>query len=168
MECNGCGRMSYCSRACQKEDWLYGHKQACCSSPTMGQFRGRYIPKTTPENERTATKMKELETNLNMVQLKLLVDNSDTILSQASSLKIPLCDCVVRFDLREFPLTVLVVKYTDVCVTQEQIEVFEKTRSKENITCSYCTFYHCGNSEDKVVMQGIYPHEWLVNKVADV
>ena len=160
-QCNGCHRMSYCSRACQKEDWLYGHKQACCSSPTMGQFRGRYIPKTTPENERTATKMKELETNLNMVQLKLLVDNSDTILSQARSLNIPLYDCLVKFELRDCPPTVSVYKYTKLYVTPEQIKKFEETRSKENITCTYCTNWFGGDSEDRLVMQGFYPHECL-------
>jgi len=33
-QCNGCHRMSYCSKACQKEDWLNGHKLACCKSHT--------------------------------------------------------------------------------------------------------------------------------------
>ena len=28
-QCNGCGCMSYCSRACQREDWLNGHKLTC-------------------------------------------------------------------------------------------------------------------------------------------
>lgn len=137
--CNECNRMAYCSRACQRDDWLNGgHKLNCCKCESFtagleGKFHGRLIPLMSPENERAAAKVKELETNLNMIQLKLLVDNSDTILSQASSLKIPLCDCVVRFDLRECPLTVLVVRYTDVCVTPEQIEIFEKTRSKRTL-----------------------------------
>ena len=168
-----CVCLSVCVRAhVTRDDWLNGHKLTCCKPYTdenVGQFQGRLEPKTLPECPRIAAKLKELEINSTMIQLKLLADNSDTILSQASSLKIPLCDCVVRFDLRECPLTVLVVRYTDVCVTPEQIEIFEKTRSKENITCSYCTnFFHRGNSEDKIVMQGIYPHEWLVNKVADL
>ena len=27
--CNGCNRMSYCSKACQREDWLSGHNLTC-------------------------------------------------------------------------------------------------------------------------------------------
>lgn len=75
-QCNGCHGMAYCSRACQKEDWLNGgHKLACCKSFTYelaGQFQGRCVPLTEPENERAATKMKELETNLNMIQLETI------------------------------------------------------------------------------------------------
>ena len=42
--CNGCGLMSYCSRACQREDWSNGHSLTCCKSYTdeiAGQFQGR-------------------------------------------------------------------------------------------------------------------------------
>lgn len=96
----GCHGMVYCSRACQKEDWLNGgHKLACCKSFTYdlaGQFQGRCVPLTEPENERAATKMKELETNLNMIQLRLFVDNSETILSQAKALGLPLYDCILK------------------------------------------------------------------------
>jgi len=82
--------MSYCSRACQKDDWFNGHKLNCNKAVLdmkSGQFQGRVFPAAMPKNERALTKMKELETNLNMVQLKLFldVDNSVTILSQASS-----------------------------------------------------------------------------------
>jgi len=135
MQCNGCHCMSYCSRSCQKDDWMNdGHKVSCCKSFTnelAGRFQGRLAPDSTPENERAAVKLKELETNLNMIQLKLLIDNSNTILSQASSFDIPLCDCMVNFDLRECPPTVDVKKYTDVYVTPEQLRRFEETRSKE-------------------------------------
>ena len=140
-----------------------GHKVSCCKSFTnelAGQFQGRLAPDSTPENERAAVKLKELETNLNMIQLKLLIDNSNTILSQATSFDIPLCDCMVNFDLRECPPTVDVKKYTDVYVTPEQLRRFEETRSKENITCIYCTYYG-GDSEGRVVTPGFYPHNWL-------
>ena len=66
MECNGCGRMSYCSRACQKEDWSNGHKLACCKTytdATAGHFQGRYEPEL-PEGERAAAKLKDLEINM--------------------------------------------------------------------------------------------------------
>ena len=32
MECNGCHRVTYCSRECQREDWLNGHSVTCCTS----------------------------------------------------------------------------------------------------------------------------------------
>ena len=79
LQCNGCHCISYCSRSCQKDDWVNGgHKVACCKSFTddqAGRFQGRLAPVSTPENERAAVKLKELETNLNMIQLKLLVNN---------------------------------------------------------------------------------------------
>lgn len=52
MECNGCHRMTYCSKACQKEDWLNGHKLACCKAYTdenVGQFQGTVSPTTRPQ-----------------------------------------------------------------------------------------------------------------------
>jgi len=103
-QCSGCRRMSYCSSACQREDWLNGgHKLTCCKLFTdekAGQFQGRFeplittqtqsIPVPVPKNDRAVAKLKELEANLNMIQLKLFLDHSDTILSQAKSLQLPL------------------------------------------------------------------------------
>ena len=43
--CNGCNRMTYCSKACQREDWLSGgHNLSCCKQhythEQAGQFQG--------------------------------------------------------------------------------------------------------------------------------
>ena len=35
MECNGCRRMVYCSRSCQKEDWVDGHLMLLAARHTM-------------------------------------------------------------------------------------------------------------------------------------
>ena len=149
LKCNGCGSMVYCSRACQKEDWLNGHKLTCskmCSNDNIGMFQGRYWPAILPEDERDAAKLKDLEINMNMIQLKLFLDHSERILSQAKSLDIPLCDCIVVFDLRNCPLMVGIYEYTrkgslsgDYCYFEsvEEIEGFEASRSKDNITCAY-------------------------------
>jgi len=103
MECNGCGCMVYCSRACQKEDWLNGHSLTCCkpyADATSGQFQGRYMLEEVPEDERAARKQEDIEKNMNMIQLKQFLDNSEDILRQAEALKVPLYDCVILFDLR--------------------------------------------------------------------
>ena len=76
-----------------------------------GQFQGRYLPETIPSKRRAAAKLKELEKNMNMIQLKLFLDNAESILRQANALDTPLHDCVVSFDLRECPPTVEVDKY---------------------------------------------------------
>lgn len=169
MQCNGCHRMSYCSRACQKEDWLNGgHKLACCKSYTdekSGQFQGRIFPVAVPQNERAATKLEELETNLNMVQLKMFLYKSETILSQASSLNIPLYDCVAMFDLTNSLPTVGVVKYTSFYKKPEEKRGFEESRSKDNITCTFCTYFYGGESEDRVTVQRFFPHEWLSKQI---
>ena len=115
-QCNGCNSMAYCSRACQRDDWLSGHKLTCnklCTFDNIGHFQGRVIPLTIPENERTATKLEDLEKIMTMVQLKLFLDNTETILNQAISLGFDLCDCVVKFDLRQYPPTVAVGDYRD-------------------------------------------------------
>ena len=108
MECNGCGQMSYCSKECQREDWLNGHSFTCCKSyteATAGQFQGRILPRTTShkiesvltydqdgqyqcctlqpvvlEDERAATKLVELEKNITSIQLKLFLDHSEIFL----------------------------------------------------------------------------------------
>ena len=102
--------MTYCSRACQKEDWLDGHSVNCCSRSytyeTAGRFQGKLLPSKTPDNERDAAKLNEIEKNITMIQLKLFREHSETILSQAEALDIPLCDCVVKIDLRQCPPTV--------------------------------------------------------------
>jgi len=150
-QCNGCRRMSYCSRTCQREDWLNGgHSVTCCKTYTpgiiVGQFQGRLVPELVPENERAATKMKELETNLNMIQLNLFLCYSDTILNQVEALDIPLYDCVVQFNLCECPPTAEVAKCT--WLTPEQKKGFEETRSKENIMCVYASIFHFGDSKE--------------------
>ena len=172
-ECNGCHRMAYCSRACQEEDWFNGgHKLACYKSytdETAGQFQGRYWPRTTPDDERAAAKLEDLEKNITMVQLKLFLENSDTILAQAKGLGIPLYDYIVKFDLCKFPPAVVVARYTIVFDTSESKKGFEETRSKKNITCSYISYMFNGdlNKARKVphlVMQRLFPHEWLMKK----
>jgi hypothetical protein len=205
-QCNGCSRMVYCSIACQKEDWLNGHNLTCCKSytdATAGQFQGRVLPSTTldkdehiltydkdgrfqgsvqpvvpipEENERATTKLVELEKNITMIQLKLFLDNSETILSQAKVLNLPLYDCIVVFDLRRFLTRVEVKKYTDHYMPKAA-KGYRKTRSKENITCIYDSYifngtYAAKDDEDKrqiyyvpkLSLQKMFPHEWLLNQ----
>ena len=172
--CNGCGCMAYCSKACQKEDWLNGHKLTCCKSytdETAGQFQGRVLPETLPVCPRIAAKFKELEINMNMIQLKLLLDNSETILSQAKALDLHLSDCVVSLDLRYCPPTIGVKKYTHWFDTPEEKRGFDETRSKENITC--ISFSHRESDEDDGTIpvfqiQKLYPSEWLMKQSKSV
>jgi len=106
--------------------------------------------------------MKELETNLNMIQLRLFVDNSETILSQAEALGLPLYDCIVKFDLRECPPIVELYKYTEAYQTPEQKTWFEDTRSKEYITCAYTSSIHNGDESSQILgLQRFFPLEWL-------
>ena len=74
-------------------------------------------------------KLKELEINITMVQLKLFHDYAKVIVDQASSLDIDLSDCVVRFDLRECPPSVTVVHYTKHFETSRERKGFEGSRS---------------------------------------
>ena len=162
--CNGCDRMTYCSVDCQKEDWLNGHNltcfDKCYTDEWADQFQGRYWPITLPRIERDVAKMKALEINITMVQLKLYLDNAENILNQARSLDIPLHDCVVMFDIRQCPPTVE-VRYNEYCAA-ESIKGFEDTRSKENITCLYISYYDFGSLEvSPFVMQRLFPHERL-------
>lgn len=171
-ECNGCNRMTYCSKPCQKEDWLNGHKLACCKAYTpknVGQFQGRVMPESMPDDERAATKLEKLEKNLTMIQLKLFRDSSNIILAQARSLACPLHDCVVAFDLSQFPSKVGVKKYTDWFETPAEQRGFEETRSKENITCVYFSFILNGKLDEGdeipvLQMQRIFPHKWLMKQ----
>ena len=144
-----------------------GHSLSCNKLYTTehaGQYQGRIT--CMPESERSAAKLKELEINITMVQLKLFLDHSKTILDQASSLGIPLYDCVVRFDLRLYPLTVTTVNYAEYVVSEVR-KGFEDSRSRENITCAYFSgFYHAaanGGTMQQLRMQRFFPHEWLVN-----
>jgi len=166
--CNGCNKMVYCSRACQRDDWLNGgHRLTCNKSFTNelgGQFQGRVLPIATPENERDATKLKELETNMNMIQLKLFLDNSDTILNQAISLGIPLSDCIVDFDLRKCPPTIEVKKYTDI-----YIAAFKETMARDRILCTYSSSVYNGESDESnlvpvITMLRLFPHIWLLTQ----
>jgi len=171
-QCNGCHRMTYCSRACQREDWLNGHKLTCNEPYTdekVGLFQGRLQPTINEqfvlENERGAAKLKEIEINITKIQLKLFLDNAETILNEAISLDLDLCDCVVVFDLSYCPMQISVVKYTDYYIIDEMWEGFEKSRSEENITCVYLSRV-CIRELDKgsLAMQRLFPHEWLKSK----
>ena len=168
--------MTYCSTSCQKEDWSKGGHSLTCSIKNCtdaerdwGQFQGRFHPVTIPENEREAMKLEGLEQNINMIQRKLFLDNAESILSQARSLDIPLCDCVVAFDLGYYPLTVEVIRYTEYFNSSEEIKSFEGTRSKENITCSYTSDIYNGSVDQDgtlqdLDMQKFFPHVLLSKK----
>lgn len=167
--------MTYCSKSCQKEDWLKGGHSLTCSIKNCtnaerdwGQLQGRFRPVTIPESEREAMKLEGLEQNINMIQRKLFLDNAESILSQARSLDIPLCDCVVEFDLGYYPLTVEVKRYTE-HFEGEEIKSFEGTRLKENITCLYASDIYNGSVDQDgklhyLDMQKFFPHVLLSKK----
>ena len=172
--CNGCNCMTYCSKACQKEDWLSGgHDLSCNKEYTeeqAGRFQGRVSPETLPESERAVAKLESLEINITMIQLKLFLDNTETILNQAGSLGISLCDSVVGFDLRKCPPTVKVMRYSKRYNSAELEKAFDGSRSKDNITCIYWSNVYNGElDEDRDIptleMQRFIPHEWLSKKV---
>jgi len=173
--CNGCGCMAYCSKVCQRDDWLNGHSITCNNTPineNLGFFQGRAWLETVPECPRIVAKLEDLETNLNMIQLKLFLDNSKTILNQTSSLELdlPLFDCVVVFDLRVCPHTITIKKYTKYYGSTfiEELNGFECSRSKENIACIYNSCFYNGESckvkgeVNKLVTQRLFPHAWLM------
>jgi len=172
LQCNGCGCMSYCSRACQKEDWLNGHSITCNKPPTdeqLGSFQGRVWLETETECPRIVAQLEELETNFAMIQLKLFLDNSETILSQAGKLDLPLCDCVVVFYCQHCPYTITTKKYTEYYSTStEELDGFECSRSRENIKCVYyARFYNGETDEEKgqdpnLAVQRLFPHAWLL------
>jgi len=146
-QCSGCNLVTYCSEACQKQDWLNGHNRACCKSfsvKTPGQFKGRILPETIPDDERAAAKLQELEINNNMIQLKLFRDHSATIVAQAKLLNIPLCDCIVTFDLHHCPPLVQLGSKKD---------VDDDTPWTKNITCMFISPNYCEGDESKLVMQ---------------
>ena len=163
-QCNGCGTMVYCSKACQRDDWFNGgHKLACCKSftnETAGQFQGRFLPSVVPDDNRDAKKMEDFDINMSMLQLKLFLDHSGLILTQAKALDIPLWDCVVRFDLRNYPPTMTILNYTDQFDKAETRIGFEKSRSKDNITCLYYSSIYIGDRKG-YVRQRLFPHKWL-------
>jgi len=171
-QCGGCNRMTYCSRSCQRADWLSGHSHACCNKDTVisGQFQGRVLPIITPDNERAAAKMEELEINNNMIQLKLFLDHSATILEQAKSLNIPLCDCVVKFELRYYPPKVTTYHYSMVYMEPEKKQ-FKTSRSKKSITCMFYSYNftggitaHLGEPTSILGVQRLFPCDWLTDK----
>jgi len=168
-QCNGCIHMTYCSRACQREDWLNGHSVTCCESysdETAGQFQGRLQPMSVPQSGRAATKLEELEKNQTMLHLKLFLNNSETILSRAKELNLPLHDCAVAFNLSKCPPEVRIGKYSDKIKEETRIG-FEKSRTKENITCLFYSPLYYGDlrlGEHKLFQQRLFPHEWLTKK----
>ena len=105
-----------------------------------------------------------------MVQLKLYLDNSDTILNQARSLNFPLHDCIVHFDFRYCPLSVKVQRYSEFYESQEERRGFEEGRSKQNITCHYHSSMFNGEKLASgrtpfMAMQRLFPQNWLSKKL---
>jgi len=171
-QCEGCNCMTYCSESCQRDDWLNGHKLTCSkpyAEENGGRFQGRIYPQTVPQNERDAAKLKDLDINMTSIQLKLFLDHSETILDQARSLDISLCDCVVFFDFEYCPPTIYVKSIHDdyYLSSEKEKEGFESTRSTDKITCVYESYIYHGWAEEngQVVpdyqMQRLFPIEWL-------
>ena len=158
--CNGCNCMTYCSKACQKEDWLNCHSQTCnkkCPTERVRQFQGKIRSTAKVQTERDAAKLEELEINITMIQLKLFLAHSETIRNRACELNIPLCDCVVSFDLRECP---------------PLVEFHRVSSSEGNITCVYISSFYNGqiNDSDKipcVIMQRLFPVDRICDGVEE-
>ena len=172
-QCGGCNRMTYCTVACQKEDWLNGGHASSCGKEYTGeqqlcQYQGRTQPRAAPETDREAMKVKELEINVTMIQLKLLLDQSKSILGQARSMNVSLYDAVVIFDLRSYPRTVEVKKYADFYSSIGRGNWLDDSQSKDNITCIYLSNWFEGGLDNHanvpcLVMQRLFPHKWLLS-----
>ena len=142
---------------------------------TSGRFQGRVLPRRTLEDERDASKLKELEINVNMIQLKIFENNSETILSQADTLGIPLNDCVVEFDLRKCPLVIKTQRYNEYLKSNEirGFESFEECRSEGNIMCIYRSYIirngvaHENGEAPSLFIQRLFSHEQLVKNESD-
>ena len=133
----------------------------CCKSytnETAGQFQGRLSPAEATANERAATKLENLEKNLTMVQLKLFLDKSETILRQAKALDLPLYDSVVGLDLRHCPPVVTISKYTEYFCSEESRKGFEETRSKENVSCVYFSDIYNGIVDESGAVPNLQIH----------
>jgi len=161
--------MVYCSKSCQKEDWLNGHNLTCNKALSIDQQPGRFQGLCSSrgvvvKDERATSKLKELKINISMIQLKLFLDKRHIIQSRAHSLGIPLYDCVVVFDLQKCPPMVELQKYTSAfdATTRKHLE---ETRSKDNITCFYQSLHFNGESGTlfipNITMQRLFPIEWL-------
>jgi hypothetical protein len=170
LQCDGCGCMVYCSRACQKKDWLNGHNVTCNKSHTsttdeqLGFFQGTWLERSIPTCPRIVAKLKELEMNLTMIQLKLFLANSETIMNQANLLNLPFCDCVVAFDLRVCPRKITIKKYVEYFgASSKEVNGFVCSRSRENITCVYYSCIYNGDiGRLNLATQRLFPHAWLL------
>ena len=166
--CNGCNRVTYCSKACQREDWINGgHILSCNKSCTEGQFQGRVWMTAKVQSERDAVKLEAIEQNVSMIQLKLFLDSSQTILTQASALGLPLNECVVSFNLRVCPPVVEVKRFTEVHLGIKEKKLYHFNKDQSNfVTCVYCSNIFQGElDEDGKIplhfMQKLFPCEWL-------
>jgi len=106
---------------------------------------------------------------MNMIQLKLFLDNAESILTQTEGLDPPLYDCVVVFNLCQCPPTVSVQDYRENFLTPLAVKSFEQSRSKENITCDFYSYIFNGELDKdgdtpNLVMQRFFPLAWLTNK----
>lgn len=132
---------------------------------TLVSFKVQFRPQQDHKS-RAATKLKDLEVNSTMLHLKMFLDNSNTILTQASSKDLSLYDCVVQFDLRKYPSTIGVLKYTAHFSTPELKKAFEDTRTKGYITCVYfsCLFNDEGSGKEVPTfqMQRLFPLQSMV------
>ena len=106
-----------------------------------GQFQGEILPIVVPEDERAAAKLEDLEKNMAMIQQKLILESAEAIRSRASSLGVPLHDCIVSFDLSECPPKVEVKRQT-----------YLDCRSKET-TCVFQTYLYNEGKVQKHCMQ---------------
>ena len=64
----------------------------------------------------------------------------------------------------ECPATVTIKNYIELYDDPELKRDFEDSRSKENITCIYRSCTYISSVCDDLIMQRLFPHEWITAK----
>ena len=137
-QCGLCMNAVYCSRMCQEEDWECGDglgHGSCCQDRHLNA----------------------LEKNIHDVVNKLVADNDQNFLAQATLTGFDILDCVVLINLK-IPTITLALPEDARCFLSlpESCDSFKKTfdhnRSSGYMT-SMCCFYSCRvKSDDSVVI----------------
>ena len=141
--CEGCRRVTYCGKKCQKKDWRHGtHSSDCSILAHSANVLG--LTSFAVRRSRNIAMLSGLRNNMVTSQRKMFLRHEDALSRQLSTYP-DRSDYIAVFDLSDKLRSISFVHYDVVFTCPKQRKWFEDFRSPDKVVCLFTS--HVLNGE---------------------
>jgi len=153
--CEGCRRVAYCGKKCQKNDWCHGTHSWDCSFLACSADMMR-LTTFEVKSSRNKSMLTGLRNNIVTNQKKLFLRHEVSILSRLLTLPdrsdyiaVFVCPALLLFDQNQLKQSISIVHYHDELTCLTERKWFEEFRSPDKVICLFTSSVFNGEFDEE-------------------